>query len=568
VTEGVSYEGQEAPPGLELSIVIPTHARPRRLRACLAALAQQEELPGALEVVVVVDGPDATTEQMLSSLDLPFPLQVVVQEHAGQATGRNRGAGEARGRYLLFLDDDVVAEPQLVAAHLRTLRAGGDVVALGRIEKVLRSGAPRWARARQAVWQRHYDRLAAGREALFTDCYGGNLSLPRAAFLDVGGFAPDLVVEHDVELGYRLWRAGVKLVHVPDAVGREEDRDTLRRFVTDARRRGVAGVMLYRRHPALLPQLRLGGAGELPRRWIALRRISLALRVPPRLLAAGARLATTDSFALGWLSFVYSYCYSRGVRSRVDRETWRGLQRGTAILMYHAIGHESERASRYVLPVSHFRRQLSWLRLLRYQVISLDEFVQYRIEYRLPPPKSVVITFDDGYADNVELALPALERQGFPATVFLVSAAGPRAMWGRASEIAGRPLLTPADASRVNGAMAFGAHSRTHPSLPSLEPTELEREVGGCREELESALGTAVSTFAYPYGERSPAVEEAVRRAGFLAACGISPGRSRPASDLYALQRLEIRGTDSLLRFALTLWFGDMRSLRRRSPES
>ena len=104
---------------LELSIVIPTRGRPRQLRACLASLARQEALPSAIEVIVVLDGADATTEQMLAAVELPFPLSVVIQEHARQAAARNRGAEQARGRYLLFLDDDVVAEERLVAAHLR-----------------------------------------------------------------------------------------------------------------------------------------------------------------------------------------------------------------------------------------------------------------------------------------------------------------------------------------------------------------------------------------------------------------------------------------------------------------
>ena len=331
---------------VELSIVIPTYQRPRRLRACIESLASQERLPPSLELIVVIDGPDPATEDMLGGLEPPFPLRVVVQDHARQAAARNRGVEEARGRYVLFVDDDIVAGERLVATHLEALRAGDRVVGIGRIDKVLSPGAPRWSRSRQTVWKNHYDRLASGREPRFSDTYGGNLSLPRSDFLAVGGFALDLTPEEDVEFGWRLWQAGLTFVYLDDAVAREEDRDTLERFVADSRRRGVVGVMLYERHPGLLPHLRLGGAGELPRKWIALRRIALALRLPPRLLALVARLAPNAAFARSWLSFLYSYCYSRGVRDSVDRETWHRLQRGTAILMYHAIGREGESPSR------------------------------------------------------------------------------------------------------------------------------------------------------------------------------------------------------------------------------
>ena len=222
---------EQAAAEVELSIVIPTHQRPHRLGTCIASLVAQESLSGGLELIVVVDGPDSATEQMLGSLTLPFPLRVIVQDHSGQAAARNRGAEEARGRYLLFLDDDVVVEKRLVAAHLDALRSSDHLVASGG-SKVLPSGAPRWARSRQTVWRNHYDRLAAGRQPRFSDTYGGNLSLGRDDFLEVRGFATDLPVEHDVELGYRLTRAGMTLAYVPDAVaarGRPRLARSLRR---------------------------------------------------------------------------------------------------------------------------------------------------------------------------------------------------------------------------------------------------------------------------------------------------------------------------------------------------
>ena len=149
------------------------------------------------------------TEDVLASLATPFPLRVIVQEQSGAGSARNHGAAHARAPFLLFLDDDVVAAPSLVAAHLVAQPAGGGVVGIGRIDKMLSPRPARWARSRQLAWRDHYDRLAAGREARFTDCYGGNLCVPRISFAAVGGFAEDIAVEHDVELGYRLARAGV-----------------------------------------------------------------------------------------------------------------------------------------------------------------------------------------------------------------------------------------------------------------------------------------------------------------------------------------------------------------------
>ena len=154
---------------VELSVVIPTHRRPALLAACIESLARQRDLSDRFEVIVVLDGADQATEDVLASLATPFPLRVIVQEQSGAGSARNHGAAHARAPFLLFLDDDVVAAPSLVAAHLVAQPAGGGVVGIGRIDKMLSPRPARWARARQLAWRDHYDRLAAGRAARVTD---------------------------------------------------------------------------------------------------------------------------------------------------------------------------------------------------------------------------------------------------------------------------------------------------------------------------------------------------------------------------------------------------------------
>ena len=241
------------PTPIELSVVIPTHRRPQLLARCIRSLVAQDPASG-VELLVVVDGADPQTEQMLASLSTPFPLRVIVQEHA--RAGRRPKPGCAGGGR---------ASPPLPRRR-RRCRAGPCWLRIwllyeptnapsgsGRIDKMLPRRAPRWLRSRQAAWRSHYDRLAAGREPRFTDCYGGNVSLSRTAFLDCGGFAVDLSPEEDIELGYRLAQAGLRFVYLDDAVVREEDRDDLRRYVDIARARGRVGVKLYERTPRSCP---------------------------------------------------------------------------------------------------------------------------------------------------------------------------------------------------------------------------------------------------------------------------------------------------------------------------
>src|SRR5262245_50874255 len=99
---------------IEISVIIPTYNRAERLRACLDALTRQTQPGSDFEVVVVDDGSTPETLQLLTSLTTPYPLVVISQENLGQCRALNRGAEAARGRYCLFLDDDMVASPQLV----------------------------------------------------------------------------------------------------------------------------------------------------------------------------------------------------------------------------------------------------------------------------------------------------------------------------------------------------------------------------------------------------------------------------------------------------------------------
>src|SRR5262249_27357899 len=149
--------------------------------------------PGRFEVVVVVDGSTDGTREMLATYQSPHPLRVIEQANAGQCRALNRGVAEATGEACLLLDDDIVASPALVAEHLAAQREGGGVLGVGRLEMEVSPDADWHLRQIQQGWHRHYTALDAGHATVgIADCYSGNLCLPRAAFLAVGGFAEDL----------------------------------------------------------------------------------------------------------------------------------------------------------------------------------------------------------------------------------------------------------------------------------------------------------------------------------------------------------------------------------------
>jgi glycosyltransferase involved in cell wall biosynthesis len=137
------------------SVVVPTFQRRGLVTEAVRALATQIEPP--LEVIVVVDGSTDGSAQALAEISAPFPLRVVEQPNSGAARARNRGAALARGDLLLFLDDDMMAAPDLLAQLGRVHARGADAV-LGHIPAVagstaafLSRGLAEWAESRRGL---------------------------------------------------------------------------------------------------------------------------------------------------------------------------------------------------------------------------------------------------------------------------------------------------------------------------------------------------------------------------------------------------------------------------------
>ena len=188
----------------------------------------------------------------------------------------------------------------------------------------------------------------------------------------------------------------------------------------EAARRGAADARALLETSAPPPGSPLADFGAGGATEAAARRVLHGLHVPPSVVAAASRLFG-EPRAPRFRAPIERYAYWHGARAGLDRETWRRLSQGTAILTYHAIGAPGEAGSRFVVPARRLRRQLLLLRWSRRPVIDLANLVRSRQAGKLPPAGAVVITFDDGFADNGELAAPLLRRFGTPAALFVVS---------------------------------------------------------------------------------------------------------------------------------------------------
>jgi peptidoglycan/xylan/chitin deacetylase (PgdA/CDA1 family) len=330
-----------------------------------------------------------------------------------------------------------------------------------------------------------------------------------------------------------------------------------------ARQQGAERVALAMRDPAMAGQL-LGWFTEATARELMLRRWLIALRIPSPLLAFMGGLVPGRGRREIWRRFVWRFTFWRAVRAGVDRDRWSRLTHGVPVLGYHAFagnGHGSgvrDEPRRYVVPQRSFARQMRALAALRYRVIAFEDLARALREGDLPPRRSVVITIDDGYADNLDVACPILRRRRFQATIFLVSALlGESNEWDERGELSGRALMT-ADQAQQLGAegVTVGAHTRTHASLPDLADDVLREEIAGSRQDLESSLSAPIETLAYPYGRHDERAIAAAGAAGFVGACTTDPRLVRPDDHPLRIPRVEIRASDSLARFLRKVWFG------------
>ncbi|MHC1480198.1 polysaccharide deacetylase family protein [Frateuria aurantia] len=223
--------------------------------------------------------------------------------------------------------------------------------------------------------------------------------------------------------------------------------------------------------------------------------------------------------------------------------------------MYHNIApvpREIERyRSLYVSPAA-FARQMGLLHRLGYRGMSMSQAMAH---LRQPQQgKVVVITLDDGYVDNLESALPVLQRHGFTATCYVVSGrVGEYNRWDADKLGIRKPLMNRGQLQAwVDAGMEVGAHTRRHPHLTRCSASELHDEIHGSKHELEDLLGRPVDQFCYPYGDHDPRVVAATVEAGYTAATTTRRGRAHPARtpSLWELPRIQIARHHLLPQFA------------------
>lgn len=237
-----------------VSVIIPTHNRCAILKRTIEALDRQTFPAQQIEVLVVVDGSQDGTSEMLRCYRASFPLTVIEQASQGAAAARNRGAAQAKGSLLLFLDDDVVPSPGLVAAHVAAHQDQGGQVGIGPYLSVKGSLNGYFHSKVRNWWEaKFYELQQRDHRFSYQDLLSGNLSMEAATFVRVGGFNPNPIFwsHEDYELGIRLIKAQVTFKFVSEAVADHYETMSINRTLGRARQEGRADVAIGRQYPDL-----------------------------------------------------------------------------------------------------------------------------------------------------------------------------------------------------------------------------------------------------------------------------------------------------------------------------
>ena len=175
------------------------------------------------------------------------------------------------------------------------------------------------------------------------------------------------------------------------------------------------------------------------------------------------------------------------------------------ILLYHSINNDKSNLS---LSLDDFEKQLKFLNKNGFQTISFDGIDKNK-------KKQIIITFDDGYKDTYQFALPILKKYNFKATCFLVSnLIGKKNSWDSLrDDFISKDLMNTDDINEwIKNGMLIGSHSHNHDDLTKLNKFDLEKDLDFSKKTLEDKFGIEINNFCYPFGRVNKYVYESVKK--------------------------------------------------------
>ncbi len=207
---------------------------------------------------------------------------------------------------------------------------------------------------------------------------------------------------------------------------------------------------------------------------------------------------------------------------------------GAVILMYHSVGDNN---NLFTVKPGDFEKQMAYLSENKFNIISLSSLLDILAGKKTILPKTVVITFDDGYEDNYLVALPVLKKYNLHASVFVITGmiGGERAPRGGTN--IKMLSLERMKQMRDSGLIDFYPHTDSHPKLTDLSHEMVKNEIASSRVMLEKEFGGQANMFAYPYGKYNEAVIKVLKDQNFRGAVTVNVGRIKNTDDPFLLKR-------------------------------
>jgi len=229
------------------------------------------------------------------------------------------------------------------------------------------------------------------------------------------------------------------------------------------------------------------------------------------------------------------------------------------ILMYHRVFLEKpEKYDHWhYVTVAEFKKQIKLIDKMGFTPITFTDYQLYLEDKLTLPAKPIILTFDDGYLDTFENAIPVLSEMGMKAVIFVMGNRSlGRAFWDEKGEGDVCPLMSD-EQIRIANDMEFeiGSHSLNHDKLSTLPEHEAVYSINKSKKEIEEILDEPIKTFAYPYGIHNKKIEEIVANSGFSFACGVYTGSPKFGETTFDFRRIAINqhtGTVSFLVKLLT----------------
>lgn len=233
------------------------------------------------------------------------------------------------------------------------------------------------------------------------------------------------------------------------------------------------------------------------------------------------------------------------------------------VLMYHMVREHIDGAKFNKLRVTPkaFEEQIAWMKKQGFHFVTMRELQQ---NWGKHPEKTVAITFDDGYLDNLEYAFPVLKKYQAKATIYVVVDRHERD-WStykkahhNSGELAREPKLNDEQVRFLadSGLIEIGSHTMTHANLDKLNEEQALAELVESKRQLEQLTQQPVTSFAYPFGIYSQRDVDLAKQAGYHNAVTTKEGVDAAQPDFMQLQRIKISGKDSMFAVKCRLKLG------------